>query len=589
MAESMAHRGPDDQRIWTDGICGLAFRRLAIIDLDPRSSQPLELEPIRLIYNGEIYNYRELREELRSLGHRFKTEGDGEVLVHAWREWGESALDRLNGMFALAVWDARRRRLTLASDPFGEKPLYYAERGTRLVFGSDIRAMMKALDRLGAPDDEAVAGFLALSRAPRPDASFFAGVRRLPGSHVLRWETGRVTLKRYWEPRLQTPPEDYPSAVAELRELLLDSVRLRLRSDVPVGTSLSGGIDSSAIVTLSAKLAGDHRRHAFTASFPGFERDEWPFAEAAGRAAGVVEHHSVEPRADELLDDLQTLVRDQEEPFVGTSMYAEWRVFRAAREVGVVVLLDGQGADELFGGYRGLVEEALRARGLRGAARALAFRGPERRWLRQSLDGTRLSRLLRLLRRSHANPYASPEMAAAARSSHLANLLLENSDWPLRRELLNQSFVSMLPPLLRYADRDSMAHSREVRLPFLDRRVAEFAFSLPPEFLFRDGVTKCVLRDAVRGAVPEQILQRSDKVAFEPPQAKWLSSPAWRERIAEVLLDPGALSSDRLDTDAIRKDLAAEHWRDSKAIWRAISVELWLRAFTGASAGFSSR
>src|SRR5690242_19314833 len=359
MAATMVKRGPDGQGIWTDDRAGLAATRLAIIDLHERSNQPLHLGPLHLAFNGEIYNYRELKEELVGLGHAFETEGDAEVLLHAWAEWGEGALERFNGMFAFAIWDAEQRALTLACDPFGEKPLYFSRAGGGLVFASEV----KALEVQARADESALARYVARGVMPVPPACFFEGIERLPGSHLLRWSEGGTELRRYWRPRPVDVPAAYDDAVAELRELLLDSIRLRLRSDVPVGTSLSGGIDSSSVVMLSAELAGDHRRHAFTARFPGFERDEWRYADVVARAAGVVEHHSVEPKAADLLGDIEQLVSSQEEPFGSASIYAQWRVMQATRESGVTVLLDGQGADELFGGYVSASGWAIRSQG----------------------------------------------------------------------------------------------------------------------------------------------------------------------------------------------------------------------------------
>ena len=315
MAGVMKHRGPDDQGIWLDGAAGLAFRRLAVIDLDPRSNQPLHLRGLHLGFNGEIYNYRELRDELRGLGHGFVTDGDGEVLLHAWRQWGAGALERLNGMFALAVWDEHEQSLTLACDRFGEKPLYYCPAPERLAFASDIRALAQAIEEVGTADDRAAEVFAAHNLMPPPDGSFFVGVKRLPAAHLLRWQARRIAVTRYWTPERVVVPERYEDAAAELRELLVDSIRLRLRSDVAVGTSLSGGIDSSAIVALSAQLGRDHRRHAFTARFPGYARDEWGYAQQVAQVAEVVEHHAAEPGAEQLANDLDQLICDQEEPF----------------------------------------------------------------------------------------------------------------------------------------------------------------------------------------------------------------------------------------------------------------------------------
>jgi asparagine synthase (glutamine-hydrolysing) len=578
MAQAMTHRGPDDQGVWSDDRVGLAFRRLAIIDLEERSNQPLHHQGLHMTFNGEIYNYRELRAELEGRGHGFVTEGDGEVLLHAWCEWHEAALDRINGMFALAIWDEREGSLTLASDPFGEKPLYYSEHRRRLAFASDIRALAAGFEGIGAADERAIEAFVARNLMPAPEGSFFTGVKRLPAAHLLRWQAGRTTVRCYWTPRIVDVPDRYEDAADELRELLLDSVRLRLRSDVPVGTSLSGGIDSSAVVGLCAQLGSDARRHAFTATFPGYERDEWGYASQVASAAGVVEHHRVAPTSPELADDVEALVRGQEEPFGSTSIYAQWRVNQKAHQVGVVVLLDGQGADELFGGYPWMVGTAAVAGGPAAIAGELRAGGGRRSGVLRALAGTYLPQsLARVHQRRAASPYASQNAVSHALTFSPPTPSFATG-LAMRQELVRQSFVTSLPTLLRYADRNSMAHSREVRLPFLDRRVAEFALSLPPSFLCRDGVTKRILRDAVRDLVPQSVLARRDKVAFEPPQARWLSEPRWLERIGGVLLDPTARARDLYDHRAIEADLRGGSWRDHHAVWRAYCAEVWRHA-----------
>jgi asparagine synthase (glutamine-hydrolysing) len=577
MAGAMLERGPDGQGVWWDSEAGFGFRRLAIIDLDERSNQPLHLGGLHLVFNGEIYNYLELRDELEGLGHRFDTEGDGEVLLHAWDEWDEGALDRFEGMFAFAVWDDRRRRLTLAVDPFAEKPLYYSQREERLLFASSIRALKAADADVGVPDERAIEEFVALATIPTLPSTFFGDVRRLPPASVARWEQGRISARRYWTPRWVSVPDDPAAAAERLRELLLDSIGLRLRSDVAVGTSLSGGVDSSAIVSACARMAGGHVRHAFTATFPGFARDEWSDAHEVAQAAGVVGHHAVAPRADELLDDLETLVSDQEEPFISTSVYAQWRVMRAAREAGVIVLLDGQGADELFGGYLGTGSWALRAAGPRVALTALARNPAIAKDLAIAYTAGRAPRTLaRLHRLRRASPYVTDAVAHAAADGELASGEWQADGSPLRRELLSQAFRTSLPNLCRYADRDSMAHSVEVRMPFLDRRVAEFAFSLPTSLVFCDGVTKRVLRDSLRGLVPDRILDRREKVGYETPQGRWFNTPAARLRLAEIVLDRDARTSGRYDTAALERDLSSGAWGDVNALWRAVNVELWL-------------
>jgi asparagine synthase (glutamine-hydrolysing) len=582
MAAMMAKRGPDGQGVWHDEKAGLAFRRLAIIDLHERSSQPMHLDNLHLVFNGEIYNYLELRDTLRGLGREFRTEGDAEVLLHAWAEWGDAALERLNGMFAFAVWDDSVRRLTLCTDPFGEKPVYYAVAPSgRVVFGSEIKAILQDPDVEARADGSALRGYIAHNVVPPVHRSYFAGIHRLPGGHLLRVEDGRPTVECWWRPRRVEVPTARDEAARELCAVLLDAIRLRLRSDVPVGTSLSGGLDSSMVVMLSAELAGDHRRHAFTARFPGFERDEWAYASEVARAAGVVEHHAVEPRPEEVLADLEGLVLDHEEPVGSLSVYAQWRVNAAARKAGVVVLLDGQGADELFGGYAIAAGFAMRSAGPAAALRELRAGGADAgRQLALALGSELLpGPLRRAYRRRAASPYAGSELAGDASLGEPAapEAWIEGEPDPLRRELLREAFVTSLPQLLRYADRSSMAQSREVRLPFLDRRIADFALSVPAGWLRSGGTSKVLLRDAGRRFVPDPVLARRDKVGFEPPQGRWLREPGFRVRIGEVMLDPAARARSLYDSAAIEADLAAGAWRDPGAIWRALNAELWLR------------
>jgi asparagine synthase (glutamine-hydrolysing) len=582
MAATMAKRGPDGRGVWHDEAAGLAFRRLAIIDLHERSSQPMHLDHLHLVFNGEIYNYLELRDTLRGLGHEFRTEGDAEVLLHAWAQWGDSSLERLNGMFAFAVWDDSARRLTLGTDPFGEKPVYYAVAPNgRLVFGSEIKAILQDPEVEARADGFALRAYIAHNVVPPVHRSYFAGIHRLPGGHLLRLEDGRPTVERWWRPARVEVPAARHEAARELRALLLDAIRLRLRSDVAVGTSLSGGVDSSTIVMLSAELAGDHRRHAFTARFPGFERDEWAYASEVARAAGVVEHHAVEPRPDQVVADLGRLVLDHEEPVGSLSVYAQWRVNAAAREAGVVVLLDGQGADELFAGYAIAAGFAMRSAGPAMALRELRGGGTDAaRQLAFALGSELLpGPLRRAYRRRAAAAYAAPELAGDASLGEPAapEAWIAGESDPLRRELAREAFVTSLPQLLRYADRSSMAQSREVRLPFLDRRIADFALSVPAGWLWTRGTSKALLRDAGRGVVPEAVLARRDKVGFEPPQARWLRDPGFRACIGEVLLDPAARARGLYDSAVIEADLAAGAWRDPAAIWRALNAELWLR------------
>lgn len=579
MGQAMRHRGPDGSGLWrSDGI-GLSFRRLAIIDLHERSNQPFHFEHLHLVFNGEIYNYIELRHELRGCGHDFRTEGDAEVLIHAWAQWGDAALNRLNGMFAFAVWDERIHELTLAVDRFAEKPLYLHESTARLMFASDVRALREADSSVGIPNQAAVDAFVSLGMMPSLPGTFFQDVNRLPPAHLARWKGEQLEIRRWWEPEQVDVPSSPRAAAVELRNLLTDSVRLRLRSDVPVGTSLSGGVDSSTVVAMCAELAPTQSRHAFTATFPGYERDEWRYAKQVAESVRGIEHHAVSPTADDLLTELSVLVAAQQEPFASTSIYAQWRVMRTARETGVVVLLDGQGADELLAGYPALRGWALRSRGPRVAFVEAAR---DRRLLELTLaayaDLLRQGEVGARYRLRTASPYSPAEIARSAARSPDPAPYWEVSGSILRRKLMDEAFRSSLPDLCRFLDHNSMEFGVEVRLPFLDYRVAEFGLSAGAELLYRDGQTKRVLRDAARGLVPDVVLDRKDKVAYEPPQLQWLSTEEARKRISEVLLD--SESPVVVNDTEVRRDLKSGRWRDSGAVWRAFCAALWMESWT---------
>ena len=582
----MWQRGPDGEGVWSGEGVGLAQRRLAIIDLHERANQPMHLERWHLVFNGEIYNYREVRVELEGLGHTFRTEGDTEVLLHAWAEWQQGALERVNGMFGFAIWDELERKLTLACDPFGEKPLFYWENDGRLLFASDLRALWCRPETPTSSDEGTLASYLARGR-PRPDVTrtFIAGIKRLPAAHLLEWCDGRSAVSRYWSPQPVDVPRRYDDAVEQYRALLLDSVRLRLRSDVPVGTSLSGGLDSSAILALVREASGDQSRHAFTARFPGHPQDEWNYASAVAERAHVAVHHAIEPDAEGLLQDLDRFVDDQQEPVGSCSVYAQWSVMRTAHEAGITVLLDGQGNDEILGGYGEAPGFAIRSAGGGALLRAAGSRAELSSVVRSLAEDHLPTGAGRAYMTREAPPYLSRATAQAGSRALLPRPKPPGSGSAFRRYLLRQSTDASLPLLLLYADRSSMAHSREVRLPFLDRRVAEFSLSLPPAFAYDDGLSKRILRDALRADLPSSVLDRRDKIGFSPPQESWMNAPAFRERIGEVLLDNASQRRGLYDPAAIEADLREGRWRDHGGIWRAFNAELWLRAAEGRSAG----
>ncbi len=517
-------RGPDAEGRWSsdlgDVLVAFGHRRLSILDLSEAANQPMVRNDLCTVYNGEIYNYVELRDELSARSHQFTTTGDTEVLLAAYREWGEDCVQKLNGMFAFAIWDARRRRLFCARDRLGEKPFFYWSGLAGLVFGSELESVL----RFGAPvpralDAERLDEFMATSWQERHAETFFRGIRELPAGHrlIADVEDGRVncTESPYWN--LPEPERDAPPLTAdELRELFDDSVRLRLRSDVPIGTSISGGVDSPSVVAAvrqQAEEASSMRYVGVHAYAPVPEADERTLVREVAEHLDL-EVEFVEVTGEGCAAELDELIARQGEPFLGPSIYAQRCVFRRASELGLRVMFDGQGADELFGGYDWVVPKALaalwRTDGFFAAHRALrAFVGP--RFPYALLLGSVV------LSRFRGRTTGLPDCLSAA----------------LRASLLRLS----LPSLLRYADRNSMSFGVEARLPFLDHRLVEAAVRLSARDCAADGFPKALLRTAMRGRVPESVLYRRDKTAFAVPETQWIRGPLC-DAVREAAADP---------------------------------------------------
>jgi asparagine synthase (glutamine-hydrolysing) len=594
MAAALAHRGPDGSGSFAAPGVALGFRRLAIIDLSEAGNQPFASEDgrLQLIHNGEVYNYRELRPELEAKGHRFRTATDTEVVLAAYREWGERCVERFNGMWALAIWDADRERLVCSRDRFGVKPFYYRYEDGRFVFASEPKAFMADPGTRLRPNLRAVRDYLEQSYLDHTPETFFQGLLRLPPAHSLVLDREGLRLWRYWalEPG-EAPAGDAAEAV---RELFLDSVRLRLRSDVPVGTCLSGGIDSSAVAAGVAHLLRTERENAaavgerqrtFTAYFEDRGFDERPYARAVVDAAEA-EPHWITFDGDTLVADLPRIVETQDEPFGSTSMCAQWYVMRAAREAGLTVMLDGQGGDEVFGGYRGHVGERLAdllAGGHVGAlsAELAAFRPalgtrPLVSALARPFAPERVQRLVRARARGSA--------ALVHRDLGPSSEAHENgSPFPDRLRRYQQLLLQRrgLPELLRYEDRNSMAHSLEARVPLLDYRLVELAFSLPGGELIRGGRTKSVLRRALGDLLPPAVAGRTDKLGFVTPEGRWLRGPLG-DVAGDVFASRPFVERGWVAAGAARRRLERHRAGEVDAgfeLWRALNLELWARRF----------
>lgn len=626
MTRALRHRGPDDEGMLL-GASGASFRlfrgpdtkahpelppfaveddgsgvrvalghrRLSIIDLSAAGWQPMLSSDAScaIVFNGEIYNYVELREDLRALGHAFRTDSDTEVLLAAWARWGSECLSRLNGMFAFAIHDSRRDVLFCARDRFGVKPFYYHHRDGLLAFASEIKALAHHPEVPFAPDDRVLSGFLIEGFLDEGAGTFFRDIASLSAGHFLEYRISarHLSVQRWYD--LPAPAKTRDLTPPEFRGLLEDSVRLRMRSDVEVGTCLSGGLDSSAIVAIAARLRSGQAQAFGHSSFTVTYADKG-FAEATHVDAVVartgVASHRITPTARDFSDDFGAFLQAQDEPVPSLGMYSQYCVMKLARREGIKVLLDGQGADEALAGYHyqfgPFLAETARTRGLtamNGEIRDIhAVTGRPRSFLfalaayhALPLPG-RVVRAARRMFRTHASfdprAFDSAFRSASGGEDSERHRPCPSLQAERRRDLVRTS----IPALLRYEDRSSMAFGIEARLPFLDYRLVEAAMALPAPTLIRGGFTKRILREAVSDLLPESVTWRRDKLGFPTPEKRLLAESAPFAR--EVLRRGGDLGG-RLRSHAFKAiesksdaDLAA-----TPGLVRLLSTVLWLQ------------
>jgi asparagine synthase (glutamine-hydrolysing) len=603
MRESIAHRGPDECGLHQDRHAVLAHRRLSIVDLGS-GQQPLSNETgdIWVVFNGEIYNHADVRRTLEAEGHVYRTKSDTETIVHAYEQWGEECVHRFRGMFAFAIWDAPKQRLLLVRDRLGIKPLYWAKRGSSIVFGSEIKAIL-ASGLVEAQADETALPELLSTRYVSGEGTMFKHINKLLPGNLLTFEGASLRLRQYWDvPAGERPAEPAADVVHQFRERLEEAVRLRLMSDVPLGMFLSGGIDSSAIAALMARQI-DRPLQTFSVAFEDRACNELEYAHEVADAIGAVAHDVVVDDRD-FFGALPGLVWHEDEPIAHPSSVPLYFVSALARRH-VTVVLTGEGSDELLAGYgkyqriawnwhAGTVYERMLPKSVREfVAQQIVPRAPRsvgRFAERSFLAMTRTPEAMFYdnfaavrLRDQHAllspalRAGATPDRAYAASAAHFRD---RSGGTTFLDRLLYADIKTYLVELLMKQDQMSMAASIESRVPFLDHELVEFVAGLPDEWKRSGWTTKRVLREAMKGVLPQAILERP-KLGFPVPFGGWVRG-GWNDVAREVLLD--RQSRERGIIDATAVDTLLRDHADGRAdggdrIWSLLNLELWYRTF----------
>lgn len=630
LTDSLAHRGPDGRGIWQEDDCSVALghRRLAILDLSDAGRQPMSYADGRyqIVYNGEIFNFLEIRNDLEQRGHVFKSTSDTEVILAAYSEWGEGMLCRFNGMWAFVIYDRREHQMFFARDRFGIKPFHYRLTPRQFSFASELKSFKHLAGYEPALDQETARAFLLNGFGVEGTRrTMLAGVNRLQGGHCALLKDGRLSVKRWWNTldHLITPPGTLEAQAEEFRTLLYDSVRIRMRSDVAVGSCLSGGFDSSAIVCAMAEI-GRERVHVrqskdwqqtFVATFPGAVNDERAEAEAAIRYAGVTGHFF--PVTDqEALAGLDQVLMDFDDVYIGLPT-AVWLIYRELRRRRVFVSLDGHGADELMGAYAppdyllfhdapSLLSSPMKNlqllqeyQNLCGDLRerfgpTLLFPGSIRAILQNhpSLGGglqnnPSLLKLARRIRRCvstdsflrDTSPIEGDDFVSVAVDDQMPEMY-----GSVNRRLYRMFHSDVLPTILRNFDRLSMSHGIEVRMPFMDWRLVRFVFSLPDSSKLGGGVTKRVAREAMKGHMPEVIRSARHKIGFNSPMPEWFKGPlkTWLDDIAHhpVIQESSLVNGTKFAEFLKGKNNGGQwNWTDCSRVWPVAHLAWFQREF----------
>ncbi len=573
MANAVAHRGPDGEGFWINpsNTIGFAHRRLSVIDLSAEAAQPMHFSTASfnrrytITYNGEIYNYLEIREELFSRGYTFQNRCDTEVILAAYDCFKEDCLQYFDGMFAFAIWDEQEQVFFAARDRFGEKPFFYCtnEKEDSFYFGSEIKTLWAAgIEK--QVDNQALLYYLGLGFTQFPlqkEKTFYSGINSLLPAHYIYWKVKEkpLSINQYWNLNNTTNIISEKEAADKFRSLFFTSVKRRLRSDVFVGTNLSGGLDSSSIVAVINNLITSENYKSFSAVFPGYEKDESAYIQEVVTAFGL-DDYKVTPTGADFISDFEKLCYHHEQPFGSASVYTQYAICRLAKQNGTKVVLDGQGADETIGGYskhiHWYLQELL-------ARKKFSLFSSERTALKQnniSFDWGYKNYLAAyapnitattLQRRENKNLITNTEMEQDFIDAHFDKNNVYKASISRMNDILYYDVIDFgLEELLRYADRNSMAHGVEMRLPFLSHELVEFVFTLPAEYKIQQGYTKWILRESVKYIMPEKVTWRKNKIGFEPPQEEWMKHKAFIDRIHQAkqqLARAGILKKEMVD------------------------------------------
>lgn len=541
MTDSIIHRGPDGSGHWlaTEGNVALGHRRLAIIDLSEGGAQPMHyIDRYVITFNGEIYNYLELKKDLISIGYLFKSDSDTEVVLAAYSQWGVDCIQKFDGMFAFAIYDKMKMELFCARDRFGEKPFYFSFRDGNLYFASEIKAFW-AIGIKKSLNNAMLYNYLANDLVENPNdqrETFYEGIVKLKSAHYFIYKgESHIEQVNYWKINTATTSSlSFEAASKRLYELLETSVQRRLRSDVAVGTSLSGGLDSSTIVGIVAQLTGD--RSTFSARFPNFAKDEGHFIELV-QEKFKTNHHNVIVDDNKLIQHLDKLIYHQEEPFQTGSIFAQYCVYEASKKNNVIVMLDGQGADELLGGYdkdfKFYLRELIHGKGDQEDFIHKIFQNHNYKLTTDSKERLKIlsPSVYQCLAKAKKKFFRGvPTGITTDFHREFAPKTSPFKEFDDLKSILNYELTNQgLEKLLKFADRNSMAHSVEVRLPFLYHELVEFVFSLKSEYFLKNGWSKALLRNAMRETLPNEIVYRKDKIGFEAPHDAWSRNETMNE------------------------------------------------------------